>query len=89
MTPHEQVKERIEFIAAIMVSETPKLPSVIGEIRALLAKNPEVATLLSEEEIGQLVAGMATRANIKMAEMSAKTARTKKVSGAKLSELDI
>ncbi len=75
MTPHEQVKEKIESLAAIMISETPRLPSVLSDIRILLGKNPDVVTLLSEEEIGQLVSGMAVRANAKFAEVVVKTKR--------------
>jgi hypothetical protein len=75
MTPHEQVKEKIESLAAIMISETPRLPSVLSDIRILLGKNPDVVTLLTEEEIGQLVNGMAVRANAKFAEVVVKTKR--------------
>lgn len=89
MNAHELCKEKIESLQAIMIHETPKLPTVIGEIRRLLAKNPEVVTMLDEEDIGKLVAGMAVRANAKMTEMVAKTARTKKVAVASLSDLDI
>ena len=89
MTPHEQCKEKIEALQAIMILETPKLPTAIAEIRRLLAANPDVVTMLGEEDIGKLVAGMATRANMKMTEMSVRTVRNKKVSAANLSELDI
>ena len=75
MTPHEQVKEKIESLAAIMVAETPRLPSVLSDIRILLNKNPDVVTLLDEEEINQLVNGMAVRANAKFAEVVVKTKR--------------
>lgn len=86
MTPHEQVKEKIESLAAIMISETPRLPSVLSDIRILLGKNPDVVTLLTEEEIGQLVSGMAVRANAKFAEVVVKT---KKVSAKNLTSLDL
>ena len=59
MTPHEQVKEKIESLQQIMISETPKLPTVLSEIRVLLKKFPQVVTVLEEEEIQKLVAGLA------------------------------
>ncbi len=86
MTPHEQVKEKIESLQQIMIAETPKLPSVLQEIRVLLGKNPEVVTLLEEEDIGRLVAGLAQRANAKFAEAVVKTPRK---AAAKLTALDL
>lgn len=75
MTPHEQVKEKIESLQQIMISETPKLPTVLSEIRVLLKKFPQVVTVLEEEEIQKLVAGLAQRANAKFAEATVKTPR--------------
>jgi hypothetical protein len=86
MTPHEQIKEKIESIQQIMIAETPKLPTVLSEIRALLGKNPEVVTLLTEEEHAALFAGLTKRANAKFAEAVVKT---KKVSVKNLTPMDL
>jgi hypothetical protein len=86
-TPHEECREKILSLQGIMIAETPKLPVVLGEIKRILLKNPEVATLLTEEEIGKLVAGLSARAGEKLAEAVVKSTRAKSIKGATVDDL--
>lgn len=86
-SPHEECKNKILSLQAVMIEETPKLPIVLGEIKRILIKNPEVATLLTEEEIGKLVAGLSMRANEKLAEAVVKSTRSKSVKNATVDDL--
>lgn len=87
LTPHEECLEKIMSLQQVMIAETPKLPVVLGEIKRILLKNPEVATLLTEEDIGKLVAGLSVRANEKLAEATVKSTRAKSVKNATVDDL--
>lgn len=86
-SPHEECRNKILSLQQVMIEETPKLPIVLGEIKRILLKNPEVATLLTEEEIGKLVAGLSVRANEKLAEAVVKSTRSKSVKNATIDDL--
>ncbi len=86
-SPHEECKNKILSLQQVMIEETPKLPIVLGEIKRILLKNPEVATLLTEEEIGKLVAGLSVRANEKLAEAVVKSTRTKSTKNATVDDI--
>lgn len=55
MTEHEQVQEKIGQLRANLLADTPQLPIILQQIKVYLSKNEEVVTLLTEEEIGDII----------------------------------
>lgn len=58
MTPHEQVQEKILALDAAMKAANPEMPTLLRDIHTQLRNDPDVVTLLSEEEIAIIVQGL-------------------------------
>jgi len=58
MTPAEQLRESVLSLQASILSNHPQLPVLLRTIHKKLAADPDIVTLLSEEEIGILVSGL-------------------------------
>ncbi len=56
-----QVKEAIASLQNALLSAHPTMPILLREIHQTLRKDPEVVTLLSEEEIGVIVNGLSAQ----------------------------
>lgn len=50
-----EFKEKMAALQASLLEAHPQMPVLLREIHTLLKKDPEVVTLLEEEEIGVLV----------------------------------
>ncbi len=53
-----QVKEAIASLSVALLEAHPRMPILLREIHQTLSKDPEVVTLLTEEEIGVIVNGL-------------------------------
>lgn len=87
MTQHEEVQMKLEALKANLLEDTPQLPGILQQIRMYLGKNPEVVTLLSEEEIGEIVNASMFVAKTKLVEAAIKKPKTKKLADTDLSDL--
>ncbi len=86
MNQAEQVKVSILEIEDALLSSNPMLPQLLRKIHTNLRNDPEVVTLLSDEDIGILVRGQMKQMNTAIAEKLVKA----KATGAKaLKNLDI
>lgn len=54
----DQVREKIAELEASLSSNTPGIESLLKPIHIQLKKDPEIVTLLSEEECAALVTGL-------------------------------
>jgi hypothetical protein len=71
------VKEQIATLQARILEAHPTLPLVLREIHKTLQADPEVVTLLTEEEIGIIVNGLSKQTQTTIA-TSLATKRTGK-----------
>ena len=74
MTPQEQLSEQIASLQGALLSAHPTLPTLLRTIHKNLREDPELVTLLSEEEIGVIVSGLKKQTNT---EISASVLKTK------------
>lgn len=58
MTPADQVKEAIISLQDKLLSAHPEMPVLLRKIHQKLKEDPEIVTLLDEEEIGIIVNGL-------------------------------
>jgi len=58
---------KIDSIESVMLTAHPRLPYLMREIHKILADDPAVVTLLSEEQIGEIVKGLAAHTNVELA----------------------
>ncbi len=54
----KSIQEKIASLEAALLSDTPEAKLVLASIHKQLQKDPDVVTILTEEEIGQLVGGL-------------------------------
>lgn len=59
MTPAEQLSEKVLSLQTALLTAHPSMPVLLREIHMNLKQDEEIVTLLSEEEIGIIVQGLA------------------------------
>jgi len=77
------VKEQIASLQSALLSAHPTMPVLLREIHKVLKADPEVVTLLNEEEIGVIVNGLSkqTQTTIATSISSAKKGKSIKSIG--------
>jgi hypothetical protein len=82
MTPAEQIRNNILELETALVETQPRFSVILRDIHSMLKANPDVVTILSEEEIGVVVSGLKRQTNIEIAVKSSSTrgARVKSMS---------
>ena len=78
MTPVEQVQERIVNLSIALTNAHPTISSLLREIHTQLKADPEVVTLLSEEEIAVVVSGLKRQTATEIATSALKTTKGNK-----------
>lgn len=58
MTPTEQLQEKVLSLQTALLEAHPRMPVLLKEIHTQLKTDPEIVTLLTEEEIGIIVSGL-------------------------------
>lgn len=66
MTPAEQVQEQLASMKALLDTATPGLPGLLRTIHQQLKKDPEIVTILSDEECNILVEGLKEHTKIEL-----------------------
>lgn len=63
----EQVKEQLIQMDTVLQEKAPGLPNLLRTIHTHLKKDPEIVTLLSEDECNILVSGLKEHTKIELA----------------------
>jgi len=72
MTPAQQVQEQLANMEAQLKQATPNISTLLRTIHQQLTKDPEIVTLLSEEECQVLVNGLKEHTQIEISTVAAK-----------------
>lgn len=87
MTPAEQLKEKLVRLESQLLEAHPQLPILLREIHTTLKSDPEIVTILTEEEIGIIVSGLKRQTNTEIAVKAAKKTSTAKLKNVGLMDL--
>jgi len=87
MTPHQEVEIKMAGLRAALLADTPQLPTILSQIKMYLSKNPEVVTILSEDEIGEIVRAAQHTAKVKLVENAVKAKGKKALKDTELEDL--
>ena len=87
----DQVKARIQELQDAIAKAVPGYVSILREIHGNLQKDPDIVTLLTEEEIGIIVAGLSKHKNIVIATAETKGTKSKSLTstGKKLNQISL
>lgn len=79
-----EMKGKIAELQAALLAKHPQLPNMLRKIHAQVRQDPELATLLDEEEIGVIVNGLKvqTQTEIVTSKEKAATSANKQVKNA-------
>lgn len=69
---HEAIRFKLADLDSAIKSDHPRMAGILREIHQAQAKDPELVTILSEEEIGILVSGLEKHKNIHIVQALAK-----------------
>lgn len=83
-----ELKEKVASLSEAILSKHPRMPVLLREIHTTLRTYPEQVTLLEEEEIGIIVAGLQVQTNTAFAAAATKPAAAKSVT-AKIKSLGV
>ena len=70
-----EVQENIASLQEALLTAHPEMPSLLRKIHTKLKADPAIVTLLSEEEISQVISGLKAQTNVQFS--SPKTASKK------------
>ncbi len=79
-----EVQETIQQLSAALLTAHPEMPILLRKIHSKLKADPEIVTLLTEEEIAQVINGLKVQTNVQFnAPKSAKAKADKPASASK------
>lgn len=81
-----EVKEAIASLQNSLLSQHPEMPILLRKIHQQLKADPDIVTLLTEEEIGVIVNGLSKQTNTVIATSISKS-KTKSIKSIGLSDL--
>lgn len=67
-----EIQSTIQELQEALLSAHPEMPSLLRKIHTKLKADPELVTLLSEEEIAQVINGLKVHTNVSLVSSSAK-----------------
>lgn len=76
MTPAEQLKEKVADLQSKLLNAHPQMPVLLKEIHNQLRNDPELGTVLAEEDICVIVSGLKKQTQTEIATSVVKS-RTK------------
>jgi hypothetical protein len=83
-----ELREKVLQLSEAILDKHPKMPVLLREIHTTLRQYPEQVTLLDEEQIGIIVAGLQVQTNTAFAAAATKPAAAKSVT-AKIKSLGV
>lgn len=74
MTPEQiyELQEKVASLQTMLLSAHPEMPLLLRKIHTQLQSDPELVTLLSEEDIGTIVRGLSVQMKIEISTTPAK-----------------
>lgn len=85
---YQRVKEKMAELEEALETALPNFPIILRDIHNSLRSDPDIVTLLSEEEIAVIVRGLEAHAGIEIAPIKAKSA-TSRAKKAPISAADL
>ena len=83
---HYEISEAIQSLQTALLAMNPEMPFILRKIHAQLKADPELATLLDEDEIGIIVNGLSTHTKSVIATTVAKS-KTKSIKSIGVADL--
>lgn len=68
-----EIKEKLAQLEAALLTTTPDMPTLLRDIHRNLKQDPELVTLLTEEECSVLVRGLKKQTNTEIATSAVKS----------------
>jgi len=81
LTSLEQLQEKISRMQSMMIADNPNFETLLREIHITLHKNEDLVHMISEEEIGKIVSGLAKKERVVIAEAMSKSKQGKTSKG--------
>lgn len=68
MSPEQtfELKEKVASLESMLLAVHPEMPLLLRKIHTQLQQDPELVTLLSEEEIGLIVRGLSVQMKVEI-----------------------
>ena len=82
----DQLKQKVAELSELILAKHPRMPVLLREIHTTVRKYPEQVTLLDEDDIGIIVAGLQVQTNTTLATQATKPAAAKTLA-AKIKQL--
>ena len=82
-----EIQEKLAGLEAALTSSTPGISTLLRDIHVNLKRDPDVVTLLSEEECGILVAGLKKQTATEIATSALKSGKKKSLKQMTISDL--
>jgi len=73
LTQLQQLQEKISRMQSLMIENNPGFETLLREIHVTLHKNEDLVHMISEEEIGKIVSGLAKKERVVIAEAMSKS----------------
>lgn len=74
MTPLEQMQEKIAGLREALDQALPGMPGMLRTIHAMLKKDEDLVTMLSEDEIADIVEGLGKQVGVQITQTAEKKA---------------
>lgn len=82
-----EVQETIQDLQNKLLSAHPEMPILLRKIHTKLKADPEIVTLLNEEEIATVISGLKEVTNVQFATSAKKPAAKKSTAAGRLSSI--
>lgn len=73
MTPHEQTRESVASLQNALLTAHPQMPVILRTVLQKLKNDPDVVTLMTEEEIGVIVSAAKKHTGVEIAAIAQKS----------------
>lgn len=81
------IREKLAQLSGMLLESNPKMPTLLRDIHRSLKQDPDIVTILSEEECAILVSGLKKQTNTEIATKAIKKSGTKAISKMTVSDL--
>lgn len=82
-----EIQETIQDLQSKLLSAHPEMPILLRKIHTKLKADPDIVTLLTEEEIAVIIAGLKEQTNVQFATSAKKPAAKKSTAAGRLSSI--
>jgi hypothetical protein len=83
-----QLREKVGQLSQAILSKHPTMPTLLREIHTTIRQYPEQITLLEEEDIAIIVAGLSVQTNVAFSQAANKPAAVKSLAS-KIKQLGV